>query len=99
MSGVGNAHWVTSQFRVDRAFDVNALQRRQNDTTIADLRRLDGVIADKPDVALTIRPVKGTMALVAWTDSALYGSTSELLDEDVDLTACVGLWVRNGRFL
>ena len=86
-SGVGNLHWATSQTRVDHAVDTSRLQKRQNAPTLGDLRDLAKTIKevkDTSDVVVKIRPIQN-MIVAAYTDSSLYGSSGELIDNDEDL--------------
>ena len=59
-SGVGDLHWVTSQTRVDHAFDTSRLQKRQQTPTYADYLDLGRVIKEvkeSSDFSLRIRPI------------------------------------------
>ena len=87
-SGVGNLHWATSQSRVDHAVDTSRSQKRQNAPKYEDLKDLVKVVRevkDTSDVVIKIRPVKN-MVIAAYTDSSLYGSEGELIDNDEDLS-------------
>eukprot|EP00971_Amphidinium_carterae_P144606 2865451-Amphidinium_carterae.1 len=45
-SAVGCLHWVVSQCRLDIAYEVNVLQKRQSAPTAGDLRRAKKVMRD-----------------------------------------------------
>lgn len=87
-SAVGSLHWMSSQYRIDQAFDVNSLQRRQQSTTVGDLKALNKVVRDvraSKEFCLVVRPIRGEMAVLCWHDSSLYGSAGEAIDDDADL--------------
>jgi len=86
-SGVGNLHWATSQTRVDHAVDTSRLQKRQNKPTFDDLKDLAKVIKEvksTSEMHIMIRPVEN-MVVAAYTDSSLYGSEGEIIDNDEEL--------------
>ena len=87
-SAVGSMHWTTSLTRPDGAFDTNQLQKRQAKAIVGDLKNANKAITaikNTPNEVLRIRPLSNNMAVVVWTDSALYNSEGEWLGEDPDL--------------
>ena len=51
LSSVGNIHWVTSQYRWDKAMDANQLQKRQTAPALADLKAANKVTKDLVNTA------------------------------------------------
>jgi hypothetical protein len=95
-SGVGNAHWVTSQYRIDKAMEVNLLQKQQSQPTVADLRLLAKTtkeLQESADFELRIQKLKMPLCVVGWTDTALYGTTADVNIDEID-----ELNVLDGRF-
>mmetsp|Transcript_18011 Transcript_18011/g.41724 ORF Transcript_18011/g.41724 Transcript_18011/m.41724 type:complete len:328 (+) Transcript_18011:687-1670(+) len=84
-SAVGCLHWVASQCRMDVAYDINVLQKRQCNPTAGDLRRANKVMREvqkTPEVALRIIPIPvEDMVVVTWTDASLYGNEGEIEDD------------------
>ena len=84
-TGVGGAHWVTSQYRIDKAFDVNQMQKQQNHPLKGDLTKVNKIIKEMKETAefeYVIQRVEEPMAVATWSDSSLYGVKGEPLEDD-----------------
>jgi len=84
-SGVGDMHWTTQQTRIDMAVTVNKLQKKQTKATIKDLKEVNKAIDEikkTSTASIRIQPMSRDIAIVAWHDSALYGSQGELIEDD-----------------
>ena len=86
-SATGNMHWVTSQTRFDKAVETSKFQKRQNHPTWSDYKALAKSVRQLKNtshVGITIKKIVNPCVMV-WTDSSLYGSSGELLDDsDLD---------------
>ena len=78
---VGSLSWLAGLTRLDAAFELNMLQKKQSAPTITDARRANRLAKELKEtsgagvVLRQFEPV-GSMdlAVVAWTDSALFNS-------------------------
>ena len=87
-SMVGSLHWVSGLTRPDCAYVTNQLQKRQSGPCVDDLKMANKAIAeikDTSDLGIVLRPMSNKMVVVVWTDSALYNSQGELIENDEEL--------------
>ena len=87
-SMVGSLHWVTGLTRPDGAYATNQLQKRQSGPCVEDLKMANKAITeikDTADLGIVLRPMSHKMVVVVWTDSALYNSEGELIENDEEL--------------
>ena len=85
---VGSLHWVTGLTRPDGAYATNQLQKRQSGPCVEDLKMANKAITeikDTADLGIVLRPMSHKMVVVVWTDSALYNSEGELIENDEEL--------------
>ena len=87
-SATGSLHWLSSQYRLDQSFDVNQYQKVQHEATVEHIKELSKSIKDtkENDACLRVVPISGRMAIGCWHDSSLYGSMSELIEDDEEST-------------
>ena len=86
-SSVGNLHWVTAQTRPDFAVNTSRFQKKQNKPVWKDYKELAKTIREikaSAEVGIVIQPIDDPV-LAVWTDSSLYGSEGEPLDQDIDV--------------
>ena len=80
---------MANQYRVDQAYNVSSLQRKQNDPKVADLVALSKAINTIKETAETplkiVRIPVEDLAVVGCADSSLYGNGTDLVEQDQDI--------------
>lgn len=87
-SGCGSLQWVAGLTRPDAAYGTNALQKKQAAPRMQDLKDCNKLIKQiqaMADAVIRIRPLGHKMVVGVRTDSALYTSVSEEIENDEQL--------------